>query len=368
MNGLDEFCKVPAARLTLDQIMARCNSYGLAWELTGAKIGLIIVGAVLIGLLVLIRRIKKSEDASVVVGNTFEGLLYGALSVWAGSSAGVVLALLLPPAIMGVMLLVFGVLALLIMIAALIKGTAGLMKVAGTICLLALATGLVVASSFAFQVPTSGRAGAAYETYLWAIAITFASTGFVGALIVSLFRGYHFAAGWFLVPLNASWGLLGNLLGLMNHFASMLFFADYGKVQETRRFYVRYDAGYHLKAGYDFTEGDAMSATNVVKHEAVHVLQHFIFGPIYPLSHAAWIALMFVPGIFAGWLKRTVGAGITDFTYYNNPWEVIAYAFGGTRNDGSKDLIFRDIAAWIIAVVWILGATAAAIAFFAARS
>jgi hypothetical protein len=368
MNGLDEFCKVPAARLTLDQIMARCNSYGLAWELTGAKIGLIIVGAVLIGLFVLIHRIKKKEGAGVVFGNTFEGLLYGGLSVWAGSSAGVMLALLLPPAIMGVMLVVFGVLALLIMIAALIKGTATGMKVVGTICLLALAGGLIAASSVAFQVPASGRAGNAYETYLWAMAITFASTGFVDALIVSIFRGYHWAAGWFLVPLNASWGLLGNLLALMNHFASMLFFDDYGKVQETRTFYVRYDAGFHLKAGYDFTEGDAMSATNVEKHEAVHVLQHFIFGPIYPLSHVAWVALMFVPGIVAGLVKRTVGAGITDFTYYNNPFEVIAYAFGGTRNDGSKDLIFRDTFAWIIAIVWILGATGAAIAFFAVRS
>jgi hypothetical protein len=67
-------------------------------------------------------------------------------------------------------------------------------------------------------------------------------------------------------------------------------------------------------------------------------------------------------------VKRTVGAGITDFTYYNNPWEVVAYAFGGTRNDGSTDLIFVDPVAWTIAIVWILGATAAAIALFAVRS
>ena len=358
-----------AAALTLDQLTDRCNSYILAWGLSQAKIGFMIAGAVLIGLFVCIRRIKKSEDAGVVLGNTFEGALYGALSVWAGSSAGLILALLFPPAVMGAMLLVFPVLSMLIMTAALVKGTASGMKVAGTICLLILAAGLVVAAVFGFMVPGRGsKVEPAYERYLWAVSVTFAFTGLAGALIVSLFHGYHWAAGWFLVPVNASWGSLGNLLGLMNHLASLLFFDDFGKVQETRLFYIRYDAGFHLKSGYDFTEGDAMSGNNVVPHESVHVLQHFIFGPLYPLSHAAWMALMFVPGVIAGMAKRSdAGAGITDLTYYNNPWEVFAYAFACRRNDGTTTLIFNDVVAWIITVLWILGATAAAIVFFAAR-
>jgi hypothetical protein len=64
-----------------------------------------------------------------------------------------------------------------------------------------------------------------------------------------------------------------------------------------------------------------------------------------------------------------VGQGITDFTYYNNPWEVVAYAFGGTRHDGAANqpLIFNEGLAWFFAILWIVGATAGLVLFLVFR-
>jgi hypothetical protein len=368
---LDKVCGGPAAALTLDQLHQRCTHYGAAFAGSGGKIVFAIVAGVLVGLFVLLRRVKKREDRATVVLNTLEGLLYGALGGWFGASAGALLALLLPHHFFGAMLAVFALLAVLVMIGALVTGSGGGIKAVGVLSHLSLAGILVAAAAFAFAVPGNGRAGDAFEGYAIAASLAFATTGFLGALMAALFRGYHGGVGWLLVPVNASWGALGNLLGLMNHLACLLYFKDYGGVQETRRWYVRYDAGFHLKANYDFTEGDAMSANRVESHEAVHVLQHFIAGPIYPLSHAAWVATMFLPGLIAGAIAkhRTVAEGITDFTYFNNPWEVMAYGVAGRRNDGAADqpLVFNEVAAWIVSIVWILLAIGGLIGFLASR-
>ena len=381
MNDLDKLCKVKSAGLTLDQIMVRCNSYGMAWNLNGLKIGLIIAGALLLALLVLIDRLREEEDdpdnpgkkrgigAAVIIFNLLEALVYGALAMWAGSSAGLILALMLDPQWLGLMLIILAVLALLMWIAALAKGNGG-NQVFGTFCFLILIGALVGASVFAFQVPTKGLAGDPYGTYLTVMALFFALSGWVGAWIVTIYRGYHWAVGWLLVPLNASWGLLGNILGLMNHFACGFFFPDRGGESDRRIAYVLYKGGFHLKTDYDFTLGDAMSSNKVEEHEGIHVAQHFLFGPIYPLSYGVWAVLMFIPGIFAGLIasSRTVGTGITDFCYYNCPWEQIAYAFDGTDNDGTDTLIFNKVVGWIINAIWVLGATVLAVLYIKSRS
>jgi hypothetical protein len=384
MNDLDKLCNASSAGLTLDQIMSRCNSYGLAWGMSGAKIGMIIAGALLIGFLVLLDRRKELKNMPPPAGSTepdvwskpilyawiLEGMLYGGLAVWAGSSAGVVIALMVSPVALGSLLLLFALIAVLMMIGSLIKGTAGGDMAWGVICHLALAGGLVVAAIFAFQVPSTGHVGDAYQTYLWLMTMLFAGTALADAWVVSIFRGYHWSVGWLLVPLNASWGLLGNILGLMNHIACLFYFSNNGGETDTRLFFVRYTAGFHLKALFDFTQGDAMSANVVPKHEAVHVIQHFLFGPIYPLSYGLWAAIMFIPGMIAGALKsnRTVGTGITDLTYYNCPWEQIAYAMEGQDNDGTASLIFNKVVGWIINGIWVIGVTAIAIAFIASRN
>lgn len=164
--------------------------------------------------------------------------------------------------------------------------------------------------------------------------------------------------------------MIGNVLGLLNHLASTFFFKNWGDVEEKRTFYVHYKSGFHLKKNFDFTWGDAVSGKVVEKHEAMHVLQHLVFGPIFPISHAIWAALMAVPGLIAGAIARDAIKGVMDFSYYNNPWEVIAYAVMGTRHDRDPDqpLIWNDIAAWIVTVLWIASATTALIIYLATRA
>lgn len=369
MFELDLFCSKAASGLTLDGIVADCKGWGTLWHLTAGDIVLAVTSGVIVAVAVLVSRIKQGEDAIWVVLNTLEGLLYGVLAGWFGVITGELLAILLGPLALAGMLLVFALLSILVMIAAVAKGSAGGIKALGVFCHLLMSGALVVVAIAGFMVSDTGRAGNAYETYVQIAGFVFGFTAVIGAMIVSVLRGYHWAVGWLLVPINASWGALGNLLGIMNHFACLFYYEDWGKPNERRRWYVRYDKGFHLKSGFDFTEGDAMSGKGVETHEAIHVLQHFIAGPAYPLSHAAWMVLFFIPGIIAGAATRTVEQGIVDFTYYNNPWEVVAYAVDGTRHDSdaNQPLIFNDIAACIIALTWICGAIGGVIAFLVLR-
>jgi hypothetical protein len=387
MNDLDKLCKAPSAHLSLDHIMSHCNSYAMAWQLDAMKIIMIIVGASLVGFFVLLDRRKELKNSPPPAGETeptvwsnpmlyvwtAEGFLYGGLAVWAGSAAGLVIALMVKPNILGMLLLLFAVLAVLMMIASLVKNTADAGDIAlGVICHVLLAGGLVVAAIMAFQVPSKGPAGDAYQTYLWLITLLFTGTALADSWVVSIFRGYHWAIGWLLVPLSASWGLIGNLLGLMNHIACTFYFSNSGDEDDTRAFYVLYKSGFTLKANFDYTQGDAMSASQVPKHEAVHVIQHFLFGPVYPLSYGLWAAIMFLPGIIVGIATRDpatnrgVGEGINDLCYYNCPWEQIAYQFEGGY--GSDVVIFNKYVGWPVYIAWIIGATLLMVLFIVSRT
>src|SRR6185437_2889950 len=71
----------------------------------------------------------------------------------------------------------------------------------------------VLIAFFAFAVPNTGPAGAAYETYLNVVAISLGLLGALDGIVAALLRGPHWTAGWALVFLNSSWGLFGNVLG-----------------------------------------------------------------------------------------------------------------------------------------------------------
>jgi hypothetical protein len=381
MVELDKLCGQPAQALTLAKLEAECTSFGTAWGPSGTKIAVTIAAALLVALVVMIVRLREEKPSGegngvvLVVLYTLEGLVYGALGAWAGASAGISLALLLDPTVAGLMLLAFALITIVLMIFALARGTADAGgKVVGAICFLVLAGGLVVPAAIAFGVPHSGQAGGPYEKYLWAMAFTFAVTGVAGTLIVTLCRGYHAGAGWLLVPLNASWGLLGNLTGLMAHFASLFCFSDWGDVRNTddkRSWYVLYKSGFKLADPYDLTLGNAVSANVVERHEATHVAEHYLFGPIYPISLAVWYVAMFVPGFVLGALvsKSTVGRGIQDLCYYNNPWEVIAYRAQGGRHENDPDhpLVLGDTTAGLIGWAWLVASIAATIVYLAVR-
>jgi hypothetical protein len=159
----------------------------------------------------------------------------------------------------------------------------------------------------------------------------------------------------------------------MSHVACWNFYADHGAphAPSRRRFYVRYGKGFSLKTSasglpFAFTEGAVISTEDddLAKHEAIHVLQHLITGPFYPLTHFAWFILWIpialvasrvkqVPASSGGTTSVDVGDAITAMSYYNNPWEVIAYVVAGDRHT-SDPLVFEDGAGWVFCIVWIL--------------
>jgi hypothetical protein len=302
MIDLDRLCGgAPAAGLTLAQIQRRCTNLELLWTPDVLNVTLAIASGVLVAVCVLIRRVSQSEGAGWVVLNLLEGLLYGALAAWFGLIAGQTLALLLEPVFFGVMLLVFAVLAVLIMIAALVNGTAGGIKAVGVLAHLGLAGALVVVAVAAFMVPTSRRAGNPFESYLIISGVVFSLSAVVGSLIVSMYRGYHWSVGWLLVPINASWGALGNLLGLMTHFACLYYYDDWGKPDERRMWYVRYDAGFHLKANFRTRPCTCCSTSSSGRFTRCRTARGWRYGSCPASSPAP------SPGrsVRASWISRT---------------------------------------------------------------
>jgi len=323
---------------------------------------------------VLIHRLVKKEEAAAVVGNTFEGLIYGAIGTYSGAVAGIFIAVIVPPVVVGVALVVFAVIAVVFAIIAAVRGTADAgWKVLGFLEFVAIAAALVVVAGLCFAVPAKGKAAAQYSTYLVATSVAFAICGGLSAILSAIFRGASAWVGWALAHLNGGFGALGNLLRLMTHVACWNFYADHGKphAASRRRFYVRYEKAFSLKtnaSGHDFafTEGAVISTEfdDLAKHESVHVLQHLLTGPFYPLTHFTWFIAWIPVALIASRVKRIPdgsggtkgvdpGDAITAMSYYSNPWEVIAYAFGGDRHT-SDPLVFEDVAGWILCVAWIL--------------
>jgi hypothetical protein len=373
MNELAALCgaeNVASAPLSL--LRDKCVDYAQSFALPPLEIVLVIVSSIVGSVIILAHRALTRQGIPTVVGNTIEAGIYCALGAYAGSSAGLLFGQLAHPALVGLIFAALAVVALAIAIMAAVRGNgeAG-WKVLGFAELTALAVSFVVMAVICFSVP-SERAAEGYQTYLNAMALFLGLAGALDALLVTALRGASPFAGWLLVPLNASWGALGNLLGLMHQMASFNFYAAHGKphVASRRRFYVCYEDGFRLKPHFAFTAGSVMTSQSddLRRHESVHVLQHLVFGPTFPLSYVFWAACLVIPGMIGG-AKRFHDAfrGATQFSYYNNPWEVVAYGFGGTRHDGSHDMIFRDGFAWPISILWIVGTVGAFIGFIALR-
>ncbi len=367
MDLLKALCARPEAEIrTFDlaklrqlgvNLSAAFEPRGQAWIIIGIVAGLGLAW-------VLIHRLVKGEDAGAVAGNTIEGLLYGAIGAYSGGVAGILLAVIVPPPVVGAGFFVFAAIAVLMAIIAAVRGTgdAG-WKVLGFFEFIAIAAGLVVAGVYAFQIPAKGRAWSQYLTYVEATSVALAISGGLTAIISAILRGSTAWVGWLLAHANGGWGAIGNLLGLMTHVASWNFYAGHGKVDTgaLRRFYVCYEKGLSLKTNasghaFAFSEGAVMSAdsADLRKHESVHVLQHLITGPFYPLTHFAWFIVWIPVALIMSPIKGIgVGEAITAMSYYNNPWEVIAYSFAGDRHT-SDPLVFEDVAGWILCIIWLL--------------
>lgn len=370
MNELNDFCggRGDFNSMTLGQLRANCQDFSQAFGLSTVEIVLLIL-ATLVGLFwLLAARHRAKADTGTVVGNTIEGALYAAIGMFAGSGFGLFVAEIVPPDLLGTIFLLVGVVALVFVILGAKNGDGDTGGKAAAVVLGALLAALgVMLAAFAYIVPNSGPAGDEYQTYVNIVAISLGLLGALDGIIAALLRGPHWAAGWALVFLNSSWGFLGNILGLGTHLGSYLCWANNGDPERNnRKAYTLYRRGLTLKEEvgnrYAFTQGWVVSCDrpgDLEVHEAIHVGQHFVLGPIFVVSHGIWDAVGAVIGLIAAPLKHMkVEDAVTKMSYFNNPYEIMAYAtHNGARQDTDK-LIIASPWSFIFMVAWILGAVA----------
>jgi hypothetical protein len=337
-----------------------------------------VVFAVLVAAGVLIHRLVNKEEWWIVVLESLEALLFGAAAGYAGVAGGIIIAELVPPFWLGLLFVVLAAVCLLFAIVAAVRGDADAgWKVFGFLHSVTLTAGLVAVAIFCFGVPGEGAAASQYHAYLLAVGVGLGIASGVNAIYSSIFRGCFYVVGVVFLIINGTWGFIGNLLGLMTHFASLYSYKDFGKhhAASNRICFVCYEKGFSLKSNaagrFAFTQGAVMSAdsSSLRKHEGVHVAQHYLFGPIYPLSHFLWFVVMLVPGLIgAASEKIDAGEGITRMSYYDNPWEVMAYGLiNPTARNTSDALIWGWGAAIAVSVIYALAATGAFVALLAWR-
>ena len=380
---LTDICGATAAalqRLDLAALRHRCIDVGHVLDPTrdtGAVV-VAIVFAILATAGVLIHRLLNRDDWWIVVLESLEALMFGAAAGYAGVVGGIIIAELAPPLLLGLLFLVLAGVGLLFAIVAAVRGDgdAG-WKAFGFLHSLTLIAGLVVMAIFCLAVPGHGPAAGQYHTYLMAAGIGLGLASGVNAIYSCIFRGCFYVVGVVFLIINGTWGFIGNLLGLMTHFASLYSYKDFGRnhAASNRICFVCYENGLSLKSDsagrFAFTQGAVMSAdtSSLRKHEGVHVAQHYLLGPIYPLSHFVWFVAMLIPGLIgAASEKIDVGEGVTRMSYYDNPWEVMAYGLiNPSARNTSDALIWGWGAAITVSVIYGLAAIAVFVALLAWR-
>ena len=141
--------------------------------------------------------------------------------------------------------------------------------------------------------------------------------------------------GWAALLLDYTWGLPGTTLGyglqIVNSFVPN---NGYDPVLSKQVGFITYHNGVGLP-GYTTTLGNVNTslgygpgAVDILEnHEAVHVWQSRLFGPLFTASYFGWL----VGGGLVGtgyWLfhpNQDFLSVITTTAYYDNPWEVWAY-------------------------------------------
>lgn len=379
MNHLHDICSGSGDfnSMTLDELRKQCQNFGQAWSLSWIEILLLVV-SILVGFFwLLAARQRADAETPVVIGNTVEGVAYTGIGFFAGSSFGLFVAEVVPPLWLGLVFLFTALSSLAFVIFGGVTkgdGDAG-GKVAATILGLLLATWVIVVAVLGIAVPRSGAAGSDYETYVNLVAFSLGLLGAIDGLAAALLRGPHWAAGWALVFVNSTWGFLGNILGLGVHLGSYLCWANDGSPEKyNRKAYSLYRNGATLKIEsgnrFAFTEGWVMSCQSsgsLEVHEAIHVTQHFVLGPIYVVSHGIWDLVGTIFGAILGGAKGIgVGEGVTRMSYFDNPYEIMAYASNSGARDDTKDLVWGSPWSYIFMVLWIAAAIVIFIVLMAA--
>jgi hypothetical protein len=135
--------------------------------------------------------------------------------------------------------------------------------------------------------------------------------------------------------LDVTWGLGGNTNGVLMHLINFAWGDHADDPSEIRQGAHRYIKGFAIKPpDFAFTQGAVMSNTggegplsDLFRHETIHVWQNRLLGPFFWFSYIGWMGLTLIPALIAGLIDsgRRVGDAITWWTYFDNPWEIMAY-------------------------------------------
>ncbi|MEM7077148.1 MAG: hypothetical protein AAF513_00845 [Pseudomonadota bacterium] len=327
------------------------------------------------GIAALIARLVSNRGTLDAVVSIIEGTVYGALGALGGIFAALVGLYLLPATFFSLLFAAFAVLCAVGIVLGLIHGTAGAIgKVLGTVMYVVLAAGFIVAARFSWT--DNEQMIVTWFASIWAVS------GALMGLTFATYRSLHLAAGWLISFWNASWGFIGNMLGNLLNIGSWFYFAGSSTTRPgdrellpsgERHFFHCWRNGMRILGNYYFSQGPVMTAWTKqgMWHEAVHVLQHYILGPMMPIGYVTWSILGAIGGAIAGLISGNgIAHGAFAWAYVNNPFEVMEYEskLGGvgstTRQvsrdvvvDGkqSTDLIPSGTVAWTYTVLWMLG-------------
>jgi len=167
--------------------------------------------------------------------------------------------------------------------------------------------------------------------------------------------------------LDVTWGLGGNTNGVLMHLINFAW-GDHGDgPDENRRDAHRYRRGFAVRSGFAFTQGAVMSSmdtwgptTDLFKHETIHIWQNRVLGPFFWFSYVGWMVLTIIPALIAGLIdsSRRIGDAVTWWTYFDNPWEVMAYGIANPQDrtgqqflDGSGTVTGWVCWPWPLAIV-----------------
>jgi len=339
------------------------------WPLALAAAG--VIGLV-VGLLV--RLVQKAGTTDTVIG-TIEATVYAILGALGGLLGGLFFTYLFAPGFIGFIAMALAVMCVAGIVLGFLHGTANVgLKIVGLLAYVAVAILLVLCAVLIW----AGDGGPSYVAWTSAfLALNGAAMG----IAFAIYRSAHWAVAWLLAFVNGSWGALGSLTGMLMHVGSWAFFtSDSGAkppgprkvlANSDRKFFHCWQNGMRILPDYFFSQGPVMTAwtPHGMWHEAVHVVQHYLFGPIMLISYVAWAAVFGLIGGIVG-LVNGNGAvhGAFAWAYVNNPWEVWEYnsawgSSGPTPRKVSKDvvkpgkletdMIFGNAFAWTVTVIWI---------------
>ncbi len=168
-------------------------------------------------------------------------------------------------------------------------------------------------------------------------------------------------------PLDVTWGLAGSTDGVLLHLINTYWGkhrddAPGAPVAEARQGAHLYRSGFRLKTDFAFTQGAVMSDMTthgptdpLFAHESIHVWQNRVLGPFFTFSYFGWMVLTFIPALIAGLIdsQKRVGAALEAWTYYDNPWEVMAYGIANPTSriarGSSGDWLYWP---WAIAIIF----------------